>query len=495
MKKFLLLYKILFVSLPTFAQLTISPGAQWMTNGNVSVVINNMDLVNNGSFSSGSGSIKFTGNQNSTITGSNTTAFSILEVAKNNGTKIILGKNIGVNFSINFISGLLDLNNNNILLDPSAYLAGESEATRIIGSNGGFVEITQNLNAPFASNPGNLGASITSAANLGSVVLRRGHMPQTGVGLSNSIQRYYSITPQNNTSLNATLRLKYFETELNGQNENIAVLFQSGDNGATWSNLSQTARNTNANYVETTGLANLSLHTLANDISNDAVTGLVFSAKRKKPTDVELAWSTATEINMLGFEVQRKLDNEADFTATTFVNSKAAGGNSSGTLSYLQVDPNSYTGTSYYRLKMVDLNNNTSYSEIKTVDGKTKAGGGKNNTIQNADTMTTSAKASLQSDDSPIQKITVGPNPNNGNFWFTVRGIEKETAAMLYSIDGKILKQFKVTNGRQEHVTGLSHGIYILKVDGLQSYRIIVQGRANSLNSIGTNTPSIKSNN
>jgi hypothetical protein len=61
---------------------------------------------------------------------------------------------------------LLDLNNNNILLDPGANLAGESENTRIIGANGGFVEITQNLNAPLAANPGNLGTAVTSTANL-----------------------------------------------------------------------------------------------------------------------------------------------------------------------------------------------------------------------------------------------------------------------------------------------------------------------------------------
>src|SRR6266496_5038459 len=111
MKKILLLYKILFVSLPAFAQLTISPGTQWINNGNVNIVIGNMDFVDNGSFSGGNSSIKFTGDQNSTITGATTTAFNIVEVAKTNGAKVVLGRNINVGYSINFITGLLDLNN------------------------------------------------------------------------------------------------------------------------------------------------------------------------------------------------------------------------------------------------------------------------------------------------------------------------------------------------------------------------------------------------
>jgi hypothetical protein len=495
MKKILLLYKILFLSLPAFAQLTISTGTQWVSGGNVNVVISNIDLVNNGTFSAGNSSMKFTGNQNSTIAGTSLPIFSILEVAKTNNAKINLGRNINVGFSINFISGLLDLNNNNILLNPAAYLAGESENTRITGINGGFVEITQNLNGPLSANPGNLGATLTSTANLGNVIVRRGHVPQTGTGLSGSIQRYYSITPQNNSALNATLRLKYFDVELNGQNENILVTYQSNDNGLNWTNLSQNTRNENADYIEKNGLASLSLQTLGNDSSSGPVSGLVFNATRKKTSEVQLTWSTATETNMNGFEIQRKLDNEVDFSAKGFVNSKAPGGNSLSLLSYSYTDLNSYAGTSYYRLKIVDLNNGISYSDIKAVTGKTKGGGGKNNNIiQTSDTaVTTFATAKLQSGNLPVQKITAGPNPNNGNFWFTVSGIDKETTATLYTLDGKVLKQFRVMNLQQQQVNGLRSGIYILKVENLQPFRIIVQTGGNTINNyLLNNSPSIK---
>ena len=492
MKKFLILYKILFVSLPAFAQVTISPGTEWINSGNISVVFNNLDFVNNGTFSGSGSTTRFTGNQNSTISGSSVFPFGILEVAKTNGAKVILGKDVSIGSSINFITGLLDLNNYNIQLASTAYLAGESETTRIIGPSGGYVEITQHLNAPFGSTPGNFGAIITSSANLGDVVIRRGHLPQNGTGLSNSIQRYYSIVPQNNAGLNATLRLKYFEAELNGQNENAAVIYQSND-GVNWTNISQTSRNANANYVEKTGVNSLSLQTLANDVVSGPVSGLVFNAKRKKPTEAELTWTTATETNMQGFEVQRKFDNEVDFTATTFVNTKAPGGNSTGTLSYVQIDPNSYTGTSYYRLKIVDQANNISYSDIKTVPGKVKKAGNLI-TMDATDTAltTSAARTNISEDGSGVKKITVGPNPNNGNCWFMVSGIEKKTTASLYTLDGRVLKQFHVINLQQQKIDDLRNGIYILKVQGIQPFRIVVQGGKNSPNFQTNNTSSIK---
>ena len=411
--------------------------------------------------------------------------FSILEISKTNNTKVLLGRNISIGSSINFISGQLDLNNNNILMASSANIAGESENNRIIGANGGFVEITQNMNAPASVNAGNLGATITSSTNLGSVTIRRGHQPQSGTGLANSLNRYYLVTPANNSNLNATLRLKYFDAELNGQNENVLAIYKSNDNGSNWNNMSQTTRNTNANYVEKTGISNLALQTLANDaaVAADGVTGLVFTGQRKKATEVTLKWTSQTETNMSGYQIQRRLKNEISFSDKAFVNSLAPGGNNLSQLSYQNVDANSYADTSYYRLKIMTTANTFTYSNEIAVPGKTKGGGGGGNgnnlTITN-ETATVSGKTISQIN-SLNKKITVGPNPNNGNFWFTVSGIEKETLATLYTIDGKQLNQFRVKNLQQQQVSGLRSGIYFLKVPGMDAFKITVQGGGNGL--------------
>ncbi len=484
MKKYLLLYKILFLSITGHAQLTISPGTNWVNSGNISVSLQNLDFVNNGAFIAGSSSMKFTGNQNSNIGGTSLPFFDILEIAKTNGGKVSLTTNCSVGSSINFISGQLDLNNSNILLNSSAMIAGESESTRIIGPSGGFVEITQDMNAPAFVNAGNLGATISSSADLGSVTIRRGHLPQSGTGLANSIHRYYLITPANNTNLNSTLRLKYFDAELNGQNEDALVIYQSNNSGADWSNLSQTTSNINANYVEKTGIASLALQTLANNNVQltDGVTGLVFTGQRKKPGEVTLKWTSQTETNMGGYQIQRRLKNEIDFSDRAFVNSLAPGGNSASQLSYQNIDANSYTDTSYYRLKILTNNATFTYSNVIAVPVKTKGGGGGNgngNNITEADMTSVNSKPVMQTS-SMAQKITVGPNPNNGNFWFAVNGINKETTATLYTIDGKQINQFRVVNLQQQQVNNLRSGIYLLKVPGFETQKIIVNGGTNT---------------
>ena len=488
MKSIITIMLLVLTSVSINAQnvMQISAGTTIKTTGGVSMVLSDMDLENNGILNqtSGEGGFRFSGSQSSAIKGTNLPMFGILEINKTNGGKLLLNSNININSSLNLISGQLDLNKNNILLNSSAFIAGESENNRIVGANGGFVEITQDMNAPASVNAGNLGATITSTANLGSVTIRRGHTPQSGTGLVTSMNRYYYVVPSNNNNVNATLRLKYFDAELNAQNENSLVIYKSNYDGIDWNNISQTTRNTSANYVEKTGMNNLTLQTLANDnvIIPDGATGVVLTGQRKKTTEVTLKWNSQTETNMSGYQVQRRLKNEADFVDRGFVNTLTPGGNSAAQLSYQNVDENSYTDTSYYRLKIVTTSASFTYSNVIVVPGKTKGGGGNgngNNSTLTGEITTTTRKSVMQLN--TTKKITVGPNPNNGNFWFIVNGIEKGTIATLYTIDGKQIGQFKVVNLQQQQVSGIKAGLYILKVPGFESQKIVVYE--------GTNTP------
>jgi hypothetical protein len=470
MKHYITLLLMFAIFGRTSAQLKIEPSANWITTGNPTVVLNDMSLINSGTMAAGSGSFKFTGSQNTGITGVNLPSFYTLEIAKTNNSKVSLARDISVSSSLIITSGFFDLWSSKAVLSAVATISGETEVNRIIGGTG-FIEITQNLNSPNGTNPGGLGAFITSSANLGSVTVRRGHFPQSGTGLTSGINRYYSIIPANNIDLNATLRLKYFDAELNGQNENSLVLYQGVNGSFTWNNLSRTSNSATANYVEKTGLSNFSFQTLANDNSiAGAVTGLVFTGSRKKATDVQLSWTTQTETNMSGFQVQRRFDTEVDFSDRSFVNTKAPAGNSTAVLSYQAMDANAHTGMSYYRLKIVDKANNVTYSPIINVAGKTKAAGGGNGGGGNGNNRETSDDISAAE-----VKVTVGPNPNNGNFWFVVSGIEKETSATLFTIDGKVMKQFRVFNMQQEKIYGLSVGVYLLNVAGMKPVKIIVQ--------------------
>jgi hypothetical protein len=124
------------------------------------------------------------------------------------------------------------------------------------------------------------------------------------------------------------------------------------------------------------------------------------------------------------------------------------------------------------------------------VTGKSKKGNNNLITSTTTDSLSTMTKVQSTEEKLASQNITVGPNPNNGNFWFTVSGIEKEKWATIFTIDGKIIKQFHVSNLQQQQVNGLKTGIYILKVEGMKPYRIVVQSSGDPVQNYPSNNAS-----
>jgi hypothetical protein len=79
---------------------------------------------------------------------------------------------------------------------------------------------------------------------------------------------------------------------------------------------------------------------------------------------VILDWVTATELNNMGFEIQRSIDNNI-FVTVGFVEGK---GNSTENQYYSFKDENN-TSKVYYRLKQIDFNGSYTYSNVIEVDG------------------------------------------------------------------------------------------------------------------------------
>ena len=355
-----------------FTQLSIGTGAQWVVSSNASVVLQDMNLVNNGTINPGFGKFKFTGSTNSRISGTSTSSLQIIEVAKTNNATVQLQSDVNVGSAVVFTIGLLDLGNSKVFLAPMAEISGETETSRTISSGTGYIEINQTINAPNNSNPGNLGAIINSTANLGSVIIRRGHQVSSGTGLSTSITRYYDIIPANNTSLNATLRFNYFDAEKNGLDENNFTLYQSNNKGSSWSKILSTTKNSTSNYVEKAGLSRLSRFTL----------GLVSTARNGEEILPDMITGNITAQNQ-AFDIQG-----------------------------IAIQPS----------------------------------------------------------------FTVGPNPNNGNFFFSVNEIKDPVSVQLFTIDGKMIRKFTMQRGYRQAVNGLSNGVYILKASGVEPFKILVQG-------------------
>ena len=71
-------------------------------------------------------------------------------------------------------------------------------------------------------------------------------------------------------------------------------------------------------------------------------------------------------------------------------------------------------------------------------------GRGNNNLVLVADEETATTKSISATSSLITKKITVGPNPNNGNFWFTVNGIEKDRIGFMPDLKKIINKALKI---------------------------------------------------
>lgn len=182
----------------------------------------------------------------------------------------------------------------------------------------------------------------------------------------------------------------------------------------------------------TPGLNTYGAWTLSALVSPLPIKLLSFSAKPNNE-DVDLNWTTATEINNDFFTIERSA-NGKDFSP---IGIKKGAGNSTTVLSYATIDEEPLPGISYYRLKQTDFDGKFSYSNIIAV----KFSGDQRVVIQ------------------------AGPIPANDKIILTCFGAE-HFSPELYQIDGRLVKIYpNVSDGLSElDISDLSKGSYILRV-------------------------------
>jgi parallel beta-helix repeat protein len=91
-----------------------------------------------------------------------------------------------------------------------------------------------------------------------------------------------------------------------------------------------------------------------------------FEAERENANTVQLQWTTESEINNSGFDIERMLDTETEFRKIGFTEGQ---GTSNERNNYRFDDANPHPKVSYYRLRQVDITGESKYSEIRAVNG------------------------------------------------------------------------------------------------------------------------------
>ena len=168
---------------------------------------------------------------------------------------------------------------------------------------------------------------------------------------------------------------------------------------------------------------------------------LSFSAKKDGKTNL-LQWTSANEVNVDRFEVERSSDGK-DFSAIGKVKA--------GLSNYSFTDDNPLKATNYYRLRMVDKDGQFTYSSVRS--------------INNSGTFS----------------VSIYPNPAKDKLKVNVESDKKANLQIqIISQDGKplISKQWNLNEGtaiKTLNVSTLQSGNYFLKITEGDKKQIVVK--------------------
>ncbi len=154
---------------------------------------------------------------------------------------------------------------------------------------------------------------------------------------------------------------------------------------------------------------------------------------------VLLKWQTTQERNNTGFEIEKRTDGKT-FKLLTSVKSKAQ---SKETNQYQFLDETKDKGIVYYRIKQIDLDGKTSYSNVL---------------------------ASRFNDKS--SDLMAYPNPNHGQF--TVLNAGKNNPIEIFTASGQLINT-RTDQNSNVNIENLPKGVYILKAPNKTPFKVIKQ--------------------
>jgi hypothetical protein len=173
---------------------------------------------------------------------------------------------------------------------------------------------------------------------------------------------------------------------------------------------------------------------------------LISFTGKKRETDIQLDWTTASEINTSHFLVERRLENGG----WNVIGRVEAAGNSIQNIDYHFIDRQPADGLNYYRLHQFDLDGTSSYSNVVAVEFE------------------------LQQ----VSLLNVWPNPANDAV--NLRNISDQDLDIdLVTADGRLVKKIWLGAGKHRWYPLAEYpgGVYFLQVrngDRMYSERLVI---------------------
>ena len=259
--------------------------------------------------------------------------------------------------------------------------------------------------------------------------------------------RYWTVTRSavaNLTSATATLYYGIGTGDGVLDPPNLRVVKTIGA-GVAWVDVGGTGSAAGAGNITSVPFTTIGTFTLGNNTggANPLPIELTSFNATARDNQVDVTWTTASELNNDFFELQRSSDGK-NFVALTQIQGQ---GTTAAESSYQYLDEKPVSGRSYYRLKQVDLDQTITYSKIVAVE------------------LTSTNQ----------RKVSVYPNPVSGDT-FTVRlggfGSDGNVVVRVFDMMGKnlILGEFSLSTNDAREVnisrSGLSPGVYLISIIG-----------------------------
>lgn len=440
----------------------LSVGGNIINNGTITITgTTNARLYLGGK--AGTGAVAITTPQTISGTGvfrnsTTTTTANVTGMVVDNAGGVTFPSDFSVSNNLTLTAGNVNMGANTLTLGISTATTGTMAFTtgRVLGKFKRYISGTGTYNFPvgITTNTRNAAINFTTAPATGGTLTGEwisGSSGGNGLPLTEgsitiertSIEGFWRLTPADGLA-GGTFTGTFTPNGIVGVSDfTKLVLLKRNDNASPWTLEGTHVATTGTNalpVLSRTAMSGFGEFGIGSSTENTLPVMLVNFRGEQSGSTNRLLWSTSTETNNRGFDLERSSDGR-NYSSIAFVTSKAENGNSNSTLNYNYNDVRPLTGNNYYRLKQMDNDGKTTVSNVVLLSGKV----------------------------SDITLSSVYPNPATRalNVVITSPKAEKVTI-MVSDLTGKVVMQTATQlavgdNQQTFNVQQLAAGTYVIK--------------------------------